>query len=95
MKQGEDNQKQNVTLLVFTVVTVIFVRLRLSLFLSRPLGPCGESPGDDALSQLTFPTVAHVLHIKCLWYEQQGDRGRGAPDDPGDAAEVDVYVSLR
>lgn len=25
MKQGEDNQKQNVTLLVFTVVTVIFV----------------------------------------------------------------------
>lgn len=29
MKQGEDNQKQNVTLLVFTVVTVIFVSWRL------------------------------------------------------------------
>lgn len=94
MKQGEDNQKQNVTLLVFTVVTVIFVLLRLSLFLSRPLGPCGENTGNDALSQLTFPIVTHVLHIKCLWYEQQRDRGRGAPDDPGDAAEVDVYVSL-
>lgn len=25
MKQGEDNQKQNLTLLVFTVVTVVFV----------------------------------------------------------------------
>lgn len=27
MKQGEDNQKQNITLLVFTVVTVVFVRV--------------------------------------------------------------------
>lgn len=25
MKQGEDNQRQNLTLLVFTVVTVVFV----------------------------------------------------------------------
>lgn len=25
MRQGEDNQKQNITLLVFTVVTVVFV----------------------------------------------------------------------
>lgn len=25
MRQGEDNQKQNLTLLVFTVVTVVFV----------------------------------------------------------------------
>lgn len=27
MRQGEDNQKQNITLLVFTVVTVVFVSL--------------------------------------------------------------------
>lgn len=37
MRQGEDNQKQNLTLLVFTVVTVVFVSLiwlhkRLSIF---------------------------------------------------------------
>lgn len=61
MKQGEDNQRQNVTLLVFTVVTVIFVRLSFSL------------PHDFQLLQLTMLvcdlSVAHVLHIKCLWDE--------------------------
>lgn len=31
MKQGDDTQKQNVTLLVFTVVTVVFVSLRSPL----------------------------------------------------------------
>lgn len=34
MKQGDDTQKQNVTLLVFTVVTVVFVSWRVSLLLS-------------------------------------------------------------
>lgn len=33
VKQGEDNQKQNVTLLVFTVVTVVFVSQHLGLLL--------------------------------------------------------------
>lgn len=73
MKQGEDNQKQNVTLLVFTVVTVIFVSsvprdkfdTPFALFLLLALGDTYS-----LFRLLTRVPVANVLHIQCIWYEQ-------------------------
>lgn len=89
MKQGEDNQKQNVTLLVFTVVTVIFVR---PLIRCQPVGP-HPSQTSRVLSQLTmWPglPVANVIHIERLWDEQQRNRGNRCPDDLGRTVQMDV-----
>lgn len=79
MRQGEDNQKQNITLLVFTVVTVVFVSEILCLYeiLRKLISMCD--------------LVANVVHIQRVWDEQQRDRREHCPDDAGGAIQMDEY----